>query len=165
MEYADFLLGLLSGSVLAIITQIIGHYFTRKNLEAQQEHSKMILKMQLFHGDRKKAVIELDGLLRKSYKSLRDFSNTIKAFLEGTSSIFIPISLRNELKKELQDIWNFLYDKQIEIYGSEPEYPPDDYEAWAEVFPEKALDFEIKDRLKNLKGSMRDKIKKYISEE
>ena len=121
--------------------------------------------MQLFHEDRKKALVELDGLLKKSYKSFRDFRNSVESFLDGSSGIFIPIKLRKELKKEIRDIESFLLDKQIELYG-EPEIPEeDDYEAWAEDFPEQALDIEIGTRLRGLKGSMRDKIKKYISEE
>ena len=165
MEYVDFLLGLFSGAFLAIITQIIGYYFAKKNLKAQQEHSERILKVQLFHEDRKKALIELDGILKKSYKTLNDFSRSVESFLDGDLGIFIPTKLRNELKKELQDIWNFLYSKQIEMYGPEPEYEEEDYEAWTEVFPEEAVDAEITERLSKLKGSMRSKIKEYISEE
>ena len=165
MEYVDFLLGLLSGAFLAIITQIIGYYFAKKNLKAQQEHSERILKVQLFHEDRKKALIELDGILKKGYKTLNDFSRSVESFLDGELGIFIPTKLRNELKKELQDIWNFLYSKQIEMYGPEPEYEEEDYEAWTEVFPEEAVDAEITERLSKLKGSMRSKIKEYISEE
>jgi len=165
LEYVDFLLGLFSGAFLAIITQIIGYYFAKKNLKAQQEHSERILKVQLFHEDRKKALIELDGILKKGYKTLNDFSRSVESFLDGELGIFIPTKLRNELKKELQDIWNFLYSKQIEMYGPEPEYEEEDYEAWTEVFPEEAVDAEITERLSKLKGSMRSKIKEYISEE
>ncbi len=165
MEYVDFLLGLLSGAFLAIITQIIGYYFAKKNLKTQQEHSERILKIQLFHEDRKKALIELDGILKKGYRTLNDFSNSVESFLDGDSGIFIPIKLRNELKKELQDIWNVLYSKQIEMYGPEPEYEEEDYEDWAKDFPEEALDAEITERLSKLKGSMRSKIKEYVSEE
>ena len=165
MEYVDFLLGLFSGAFLAIITQIIGYYFAKKNLKAQQEHSERILKVQLFHEDRKKALIELDGILKKGYKTLNEFSRSVESFLDGDLGIFIPAKLRNELKKELQDIWNFLYSKQIDMYGPEPEYEEEDYETWAEAFPEEALDAEITERLSKLKGSMRSKIKEYISEE
>jgi gas vesicle protein len=165
MNYGDFLLGLLSGAILGIISQITSYYFAKKNLKIQQEQNERILKTQLFHEDRKKAIIELDGILKKSYKSLREFSNAVASFLDGESGIFVPIKLRNELKGKLQEIWNYLDTKQIELYGEPPEEPPDDYEAWAEAFPEKALDAEITQRLSTLKSSMRDKIKEYVSEE
>ena len=154
---------------MVIVSQFIGHYFARKNLKAQQEHSERIAKLQLFHEDKKKALVELDGLLKKGYKTFPDFRQSIESFLDGSSGIFIPDKLRKELKKEMRDIDDFLFDKIQEIYGQyEPDYPPDeeeDYEAWAQDYPEEALDAEVRQRLGGLKGSMRDKIKKYISEE
>jgi hypothetical protein len=38
-------------------------------------------------------------------------------------------------------------------------------EDWDEAFPEQALDAEVRQRLSGFKGSMRDKIRKYVSEE
>lgn len=159
MEYIDFILGLLSGAVLTLITQIVGHYFSRKNLKTQQEHSERILKMQLFHKDRKKALIELDEILKKGYKTFNDFSRGVESFLDGSSGIFIPTRLRDELKSEINEIWSL-------IYSDVPEPEPEefDYESWAEDFPEQARSYEIGDRMRRLKGSMRDKIKKYVSE-
>lgn len=155
MEYLDFLLGLLSGVFLAIVTQIIGYYFAKKS---QQEQSERILKIQLFHEDIKKALIELDGVLKKGYKTFGEFSRSVESFLDGDLGIFIPTKLRNELKKQLQnareDILKYLPSKQID----------NGPEAWTEVFPE-ALDVEIIERLNKLAGSMRRKINEYISEE
>lgn len=160
VEYIDFILGLLSGAVLTLITQIVGHYFSRKNLKTQQEHSERILKMQLFHKDRKKALIELDEILKKGYKTFRDFSSSVESFLDGSSGIFIPTRLGDELKNEINKIWSLIYGTGI----PEPEPEEFDYESWAKAFPEEALGYEITDRMHRLKGSMRDKIKKYISE-
>lgn len=167
MEIPELLLGLLSGGVLVIVSQLIGHYFARKNLKTQQEHSLRIVKMQLFHEDKKKTLVELDGLLKKGYKTFRDFRDTLEPFLNSSSGIFLPNKLRKELKKEIRDIDQFLYDKRVELYGYEPEYPedPEDYKAWAKAYPEEALHNEIWNRLRGLKGSMREKIKKYVSEE
>lgn len=176
MEINDFLLGLFSGGVLIIISQVIGHYFARRNLKAQQEHSEKVVKMQqehservakmqLFHEDKKKALMELDEVLKKSYKTFPDFKKGVESFLDGSSGIFLPEKLCKELKKELQSIDAFMWEKLEDIYGPPPEEEPDDYEAWAEAYPEDALDAEIRSRLMGLKGSMRDKIKKYISEE
>ena len=165
MEIADYLLGLLSGGVLIIVSQIIGHYFARRNLRAQQEHSLRTVKMQLFHEDKKKALVQLDEVLKKSYKTFPKFKDRVESFLDGSSGIFLPDKLRRELKKEVRDIDSFMWEKLEDLYGPPPEYEPDDYEAWASHFPEAALDAEIRERLSGLKGSMRGKIKKYISEE
>lgn len=168
MEYIDFALGLISGIILAIISQIIGHYFSRRNLEAQQEHSLKVAKMQLYHEDRKNALVKLDELLKKGYKSFSEFRSTITTFLEGSLGIFLPEKLRMDLKKEMKDIDQFLYEKQIEIEGPPPDYDSyiDDREAWFKSLnPYERVDVEVKDRLSRLKSSMRDKIKKQVSEE
>lgn len=167
MEYSEYALGLISGLTIAIITQIIAHYFSKKSLEAQQEHSLRIVKMQLYHEDRKNALIKLDELLKKGYKTFSEFRNTITTFLDGSLGLFLPDKLREELKKEVQDIDQFLLEKQIDLYGEPPEWSePDDSEAWFEsLTPEERVDVEVTDRLRKLKGLMRDKIKKHISEE
>jgi len=134
----------------------------------QQEHSERVAKMQLFHEDKKKALMELDETLKKSYKSFSDYKTGVESFLDGSSGIFLPEILCKELKKELHDIETFMWKRRDDLYGPEPEPdepPDDDYEAWAQDFPEQAIDAEIKSRLMGLKGSMRGKIKKYISEE
>jgi len=170
LEYSEFILGLLSGVIIAIVTQIIAHYFSKKSLEVQQEHNLRIAKMQLYHEDRKDALIKLDELLKKGYETFSDFRNTINTFLNGSLGLFLPDKLREGLKKEIQDIDQFLFEKEIEIFG-EPEPPeefPEEYEheAWlASISPVERVDVEVRDRLSRLKGSMRDKIKKYISEE
>ena len=167
MEYGEYALGLISGLIIAIITQIIAHYFSKKSLEAQQEHSLRVAKMQLYHEDRKNALVKLDELLKKGYKSFSEFRNTISTFLNGSLGLFLPDKLREELKKEIQDIDQFLFEKQIDLYGEPPEeYFEDDYEAWFEsLSPEERVDVEVRDRLSKLKGSMRNRITKHISEE
>lgn len=168
MEYGEFALGLISGLIIAIITQIVAHYFSKKSLDAQQEHSLRIAKMQLYHEDRKNALIKLDELFKKGYKTFSEFRNTISTFLNGSLGLFLPDKLRGELKKEIQDIDQFLLEKQIDLYGGPPEewFEEDDYEAWFEsLSPEERVDIEVRDRLSKLKGSMRNKIKKHISEE
>jgi len=164
LEYGDFLLGLFSGIVLTIIGQVIGYYFTRKSLKAQQEHSERIFKMQLYQEDKKKALIELDELLKKRYKTFPDFKKSLESFLDGSSSMFLPDKLREELRKEMQNIDAFLYAKMEELYGTEPEYP--DYEDWIQdISPEEEVDMEVRQRLSGLKDSMRREIRKYVSEE
>jgi len=171
LEYIDFALGLISGIFLAIISQIIGHYFSRRNLKAQQEHSLKVIKMQLYHEDRKKALIELDELLKTSYKTFDDFKKAAMAFLDGKQALFLPRKLRSELRGEVLKLDGFLLNRLIELghYEEPPEGFVEDWEAesaaWAEAFPEEALDAEVRERLSGLKSSMRDKIKKYISEE
>lgn len=59
LEYVEFLLGWLSGIISSVIAQIIGHYLSKKNLKAQQEHGERILRMQLYRENKKKALIEL----------------------------------------------------------------------------------------------------------
>lgn len=164
MEYAEFLLGWLSGIISSVIAQIIGHYLSKKNLKAQQEHSERILRMQLYREDKKKALIKLDELLKKPYKTFRDFKNAIESFLDGSSAIFLTDKLRKELKNEVSSISAFIYSKEKE-FGLIPDYP-DDYEDWIEELdPLQELDEEIKSRLRNLKSSMRSKIRKHVSEE
>lgn len=164
MEYADFILGLLSGIVLTIIGQFIGYYFTKRSLKAQQEHSERIAKIQLYHEDKKKALIELDELVKKKYKTFPKFRETIESFLNGSSGLFLPDKLRRGLIEQIRGIDALIYGRTVEIYGPEPEYP--DYEDWVQAYsPEQVLEMEVQSRLKGLKGSMRDKIRKYTSGE
>lgn len=77
----------------------------------------------------------------------------------------MPVKLKEELRKEVQSVNAFLSEKLEEIYGLPPEYP-DDYEDWAEALsPEEELDEEIETRLRGLRSQMRQKIRKYVSEE
>lgn len=166
LEISDFLLGLLSGGFLIIVSQIIGHYFARKNLEAQQKHGLRVVKMQLFHGDRKEALIELDKLLKAGYKRFGDFRNTVESFLNSSLALFLPDDLRTDLKKEIQNIDQFLFEKQIEFEGPPPEFDEEEHEAWIQSLnPYEAVDVEVRDRLGRLKRSMRDRIRKSVSEE
>ena len=171
MEISDFALGLISAIALAIITQVIAHYFSRKNLKDQQEHNLKTLKMQLYHEDRKKALIELDELLKTSYKTFDDFKKAAMAFLDGKQALFLPRKLRSELRGEVLKLDGFLSNRLVELghYQEPPDEWIEDHEAeaaaWAEAFPEEALDAEVRQRLSGLKSSMRDKIKKFVSEE
>jgi len=86
--------------------------------------------------------------------------------LDGSAGLFVPEKLRDELKTEIGDIDTFLTRKEIELHGE----PYDDvdqgeYEDWvADLSPEEQVDVELTDRLSRLKGVMRDKIKKHVSE-
>lgn len=171
MEISDFSLGLISAIILAIITHVIAQYFSRKNLIDQQEHNLKTLKMQLFHEDRKKALIELHEMLKVSYKTFDDFKKAAMTFLDGKQALFLPRKLRSELRGEVLKLNGFLTSRLVEIgfYGEPPDEYLEDYEAeaaaWAEDFPKAALDAEVRERLSGLKSSMRDRIKKYLSEE
>jgi len=127
--------------------------------------------MQLYHEDRKKAVIELHELLKVSYKTFGDFKKAAMTFLDGKQALFLPTRLRSELKGEVLKLDSFLTKRLFEIgYYQEP---PEEYfedaqaeaAAWAEAFPKQALDAEIRERLSGFKSSMSDIIKKYLSEE
>ena len=124
--------------------------------------------MQLFHEDKKKALIELDELFKTSYKTFNDFKKAVITFLDGKQGLFLPRKLRKELRGEVLKLDSFLFNRLVELghYQEPPDEDyEDDYEAWAKDFPEQALDAEVRQRLSGLKGSMRGKIKKYISEE
>ncbi|MGB8780913.1 MAG: hypothetical protein WCD81_09745 [Candidatus Bathyarchaeia archaeon] len=165
-DYSLYIFPLISGVVIAIVTQIIAHYFSEKSLKTQRELSLTITRMQLYHEDRKDALVKLDELLKQGYKSFPDFRNAVTVFLDGSTGLFLPEKLREELKKEIDDIDTFLTEKQIEIYGEPPDLgEEDEYEEWfADLPPEDQANIEITDRLSKLKGVMRDKIKKHISE-
>jgi hypothetical protein len=165
-EYNPYVFPLISGVVIAIVTQIVAHYFSEKSLKAQQENSLKIVRMQLYHEDRKDALVNLDELLKSSYKTFPVFRNTILAFLDGSKGLFLPEKLREELKKEIDSIDAFLVEKEIELYGEPPDVGDEgDYEGWfADLSPEEQADVEVTDRLSKLKGVMRDKIKKHVSE-
>jgi len=171
LEISDFSLGLISAIILAIITQVIANYFSRKNLIDQQEHNLKTLKMQLYHEDRRKTLIDLDEMIKVSYKTFDDFKKAAMTFLDGKQALFLPTRLRNELRGEMLKMDGFIIGRLAEL--GHYEEPPDEYledyaaeaAAWAEAFPEEALDAEVRERLSRLKSSMRDRIKKYISEE
>ena len=163
-EYFEFLLGWFLGIVSLIIAEVIGYLFTKRNMKAEHEYSERMLKAQQFQEDKKKALVELDELLRKRYDTFQNFEKTVESFLDGSSGIFLPEKLKQELKNEVQDVSSFLSKKIEEFYGTEPE-PPDDYEDWAEALsPDEEIEAELEARLKGLKSKMRGKIKRYVSE-
>ncbi len=164
-EYGPYILPIISGIAIAIVTQVVAHYFSKKSLEAQRENSLKITRMQLYHEDRKEALVKLDELLKKTYGTFPQFRDAISSFLDGSIGLFLPAGLRNELRKEVDDIDRFLLRKEIEIQG-EPEYDQDEYEAWfADLSPEEQLDVEVRDRLSRLKENMRSKMEKHLSDE
>ncbi|WGM89556.1 MAG: hypothetical protein NUK63_00060 [Candidatus Bathyarchaeum tardum] len=160
---------MVSASLVAIITQVIAYYFTKKSLERQQEHSLKVMKMQLFHEDKKKALIKLDELLNADYPSFSKFTQNIRDYLKSSESIFIPLELRKKLSNRISDINSFLLKRDLEFHGvTEEELANNDqemYEDWAKEFPEYQYDNKIRDRLSELTTSIRDEIKKYVSEE
>jgi len=171
LEYLELVLGWLLGIFSLVIAEIIRDYFAKRNLETQQEYNLKALKMQLYHEDRKRALIELDELLKTNYKTFDDFKKATIAFLDGKQALFLPRKLRSELRGEVLRLDGFLLNRLIKLgHYQEPrdEWLEDqeaEAAAWAEDFPEEALDAEVRQRLSGLKSSMRDKIKKYVSEE
>lgn len=126
-----------------------------------------LAKMQLYHEDRKQAIIKLNDLIKKTYKTYPEFRIAINAFLDDSSGLFLPESMREELKKELTDIDAFLENEQYNIYGPPPDYPnaEEEYDAWiADMPPDKKLDMDLDDKLCKLKSNMLNKIKKQVSE-
>lgn len=168
MEYSEVLLGWLLGIGSLVIAQAIGYYFSKRNLESQQEHSERILRIQLYHGERKKALIQLDELLKKRYKTFREFRDSVESYLDGSSSIFLPATLRDELREEIMDISIFIRKEEQKFEPPEPppEFFEEEHEEWLRsLSPWEAIDEEAKSRLSGLKSSMRNKIRKYASEE
>jgi len=165
LEYSEFLLGWLSGIGSLFIAQVIGYYFSKRNLKAQLEHSERMLRMQFYREDRKKALVELDELLKKKYKTFKDFKESVESFLDGNVGIFLPDRLTKELKEEISSTSAFISQKYEEFFGPEPE-PPEDYQDWVrDISPEEEIDEQIESRLSGLKDLMRNKIRKYVSEE
>jgi len=164
LEYFELLLGWFLGIASLIIAEVIGYLFTKKNMKIEHEYSERMLKTQLYQEDKKKALVELDELLRKKYDTFRNFEKAVESFLDGSSGIFLPERLKEELRNEVRSVSAFLSEKLEELYGPPPE-PPDDYEDWIEdLSPEEEIDAELETRLKGLKSQMREKIRKYVSE-
>jgi hypothetical protein len=165
-EYDVYIFPLLAGITIAVVTQIVSYLLSKKNLDAQREHSLKLARMQLYHEDRKEALVKLDELLKKTYKTYSEFRDAVNAFLDGSSAIFLNDKLRKDLKKELYDIDAFLTEKELEFFGPPPEQDEQDYGDWFEsLSPDQQIDVEVENRLTSLKGTMRDRIKKHVSEE
>lgn len=173
-EYDVYILpivtGAVTGVIVAIVTQIIAHYFSKKTLAVQTEHSLKLARMQLYHQDRKEAIIKLDALLKAPYKSFRNFRDAVNSFLDGSTGLFLPKPLKKSLSKQLSEINSLLVIGEAEIHGEPEEEDPDegarDYYEWIDnLSDEEKLDMAITERLSTLKSTMREKIEKYISEE
>jgi len=130
-DYSIYIFPLVTGITIAIVTQIIAHYFSKKNLETQRdfdkknletqrEYSIKLAKMQLYHEDRKQAIVKLNDLIKKTYKSYPEFRDAVNSFLDDSSGLFLSEGMREELKKELNDVDTFLQERQSEIYGEPP---------------------------------------------
>jgi hypothetical protein len=167
-EYSAYIFPLISGVVIALVTQIVAHYFSEKSLKAQQANALQIARTQLYHEDRKDAVLKLDELIKKNYKTYPVFRNAVNTFLDSSSGLFLPVALKRELRKQLLELDAFLQEKEFEIYG-EPEEDPhaeEEYESWfSDLSPDEQLDVEIEQKLESVKGNMRDKIQKHMSDE
>lgn len=164
MEYFEFLLGWFLGIASLVIAEVIGYLFTKKNMKAEHEHSEKMFRIQLYQEDKKKALIELDELLKKKYNTFRDFQASVESYLDGSSGMFVPENLKEDLRQEIRSVNDFMAEKIEQIYGPEPEL--DDYDDWAEdISPEEELDQGTETRLRGLRTNMREKIRKYVSEE
>lgn len=163
MDYTTFIIPITTGVIVAIVTQSIAHYYSKKSIEAQRENSLQITRMQLYHEEKKEAVIKLDELLKKPYKTFYEFRRAVNDFLDGALGLFLDKQLREILRKEMDDIQLFLSIKEVELYG-EPEAPDYDAEDWIDDrSPEQVVDDEVKERLSSLKQNMREKLKEHIS--
>jgi hypothetical protein len=100
MDFTPFIIPISSGVVIALVTQSVAYYYSKKSLEAQRENSLKIARMQLYHEETKEALVRLDELLKKSYKTFPDFKKTVNEFLDGSAGIFLPKKLRLDLKKK-----------------------------------------------------------------
>jgi hypothetical protein len=164
LEYFEFLLGWFLGIVSLIIAEVMGYLFTKRNMKAEHEYSERMLRAQLYQEDKKRALVELDELLRKKYDTFQVFERAVESFLNGSSGIFLPEKLKEELRNEVRSVSAFLSKKLEELYGPAPEIP-DDYPDWIKALsPEEEIDVELEARLKGLKSQMRGKIRKYVSE-
>jgi hypothetical protein len=164
LEYVEFFLGWFLGIISLIIAQITGHYLSRRNLKVQQEHSERILRMQLYREEKRKALVELDELLKKRYKTFSEFKNAVESFLDGNSAIFLSDKLSKELRNEVSSVDTFIHQREVDL-GMINEYP-EEWQEWVQdLDPIEELKAEIETRLSGLKSSMRSKIRKYFSEE
>ena len=82
MDYSPFIIPIASGILIAVVTQSIAFYYSKKSLEAQRENSLKIVRMQLYHEEKKEALLKLDELLKKNYKTFYDFKNAVNDFLD-----------------------------------------------------------------------------------
>jgi hypothetical protein len=158
------LLGWFLGIFSLIIAEVIGYLFTKRNMKAEHEYSERMLRAQQYQEDKKKALVEMDELLRKKYDTFQNFEKAVETFLDGSSGIFLPEKLKEELRNEVREVSVFLSKKIEEVYGPTPEIP-DDYEDWIEdISPDEEIDVALETRLRNLKSEMRGKIRKYVSD-
>ena len=164
-DYSIYIFPIVTGVVIAIITQVVAHFLSKRNLNAQREHSLKLASMQLHHKDRTEAFLKLDEVIKKTYKSFSEFQKAVNEFLNGSSGLFLPEKLVVDLRKELSDIDHYLTEKEYEIMGPPPEYPEEEYQEWMQSLdPFEEVDMEVKNKLSTLKRDMKDKIKKNISE-
>lgn len=188
VDYSIYILPILSGVIIAIITavvtQVIAYHFAKKNLALQCENSLKLTKMQndnslnlmkaqyenslklatleLYHGDRKDAILKLDEILKKEYKNYPEFENTLNEYLDGSSGLFLPQALRQSLKQETDEVDKLVSELDLEMNGPPPEYDDE----WFEELPRwEQLDQEIKDKLRSIRPTLREKIRRYISGE
>lgn len=91
-DYSQFILGLTSGLVLAIIGSVITFLIQsrlqkeqfkheKSNLELQQKQNETNLKLQLSHEEQKRAIEELFKIINSDIKSYRDMRTKLLEFL------------------------------------------------------------------------------------
>jgi hypothetical protein len=130
----------------------------------QNENSLKLTALELYHQDRKEAILKLDVILKKGFKNYPDFEKELKEYLDSSSGLFLPQALRQSLKQETDEIDKLVNELDLETHGDPPEY--DDSDEWfEELEPWERLDQQIKDKLRTIRPTLRERIRKYISGE
>lgn len=146
----------VSGVVIALVTQIVAYRYAKKNLAEQSKNNLKVVRMQLFHADRKEAILRLDDLLKKEYKTYPDFEKALKEFLDGGSGLFLPEVLKQELKREMSETDKLVRKFELDMYGEPPDVDDRDdesYDNWFENLPPwEKLDIKIKNDFTQLEN-------------
>lgn len=126
------------------------------------------MRIQSYHEDRKDAIVKLDELIKRNYRTYPQFRNAVNEFLDSSSGLFLPAILKTELRGQLIAIDGYLQERQFEIYGEPDEDPnaEEEYKSWFnDLSPDQQLDIEIERRLSALKSAMTRKIEEHITDE
>ncbi len=108
----------------------------------QNENSLKLTALELYHEDRKEAILKIDEILKKGFKNFPDFEKELKEFLDSGSGLFLPQALRQSLKQEADEVHKLVTEFDVELNGPQPEC---DDEWFEELPPWEEMANEIKD--------------------
>lgn len=153
-------------AIVGIVSLGLTFYFNRKTLQQSEKN----LKIQLFYEDKKKAIFELNKILRFS-DNLSTKSSLIH-FLESPESQYLPLDTKSSVLTYIKEIEGFMkeggYDKTLE--ENQPFIPEEEKLRMMEEEmirlqdPEEWVNDQLQEKITSIKAKIKEESEKKLKD-